>query len=165
MFTSKGYLKYHPPKEGSHWLTVECCQGIVDYYLHCLKKYERLIVNKPAWRSHITVVRAESLLEQYQPLWGFNDGAEIDFNCLPNRIETNFRFWWIKVECPYLTELRKEFGLTKPSYSYHITIAQIFWASLLCRCIAESSKSCEQVGHIFHTSFSFDCEGYLHRVW
>lgn len=81
---SQGTLRYSPKLLGDKsskrwWLVVDCDPNIGAYYrdLYALHHYKCRVLNRPAWREHITVVRDE--VPPHKHLWEKYDGEIIIF--------------------------------------------------------------------------------------
>lgn len=77
---------------------------------------------RPAWKEHISVIRNEEPVDQFKPLWEKYANAEVVFRC-DTQVNTNGLYYWIKVDCPRLSGIRLELGLTNmPENGFHLTI-------------------------------------------
>lgn len=121
-----GTLRYSPKLLGASlskfWLVIDCEPEIGKYYRHLfhLMTYRCYKLQRPAWESHITVVRDEEPLnKQY---WKKYDGQSIDFSISPE-VGTNGDYFWFPVECEFAFNIREELGLIKmPEFPFHISI-------------------------------------------
>ena len=124
LYKSSGILQY----SDSGWATLACCEELARYYRSTLKKPPQ-ILQKPKYGSHITVASAKWERSTNKHVWGKYAGQEIEFEYY-NHIHHDGGFYWLRVECEFLTNLRKELGLlslrnhkflTRP---LHLTLAR-----------------------------------------
>lgn len=125
LLQSKGELRYSPQLlgEGSSkwWLVMDCDPEIGKYYryLYSLDRFHSAIMVRPAWKEHITVIRNE---EPPKPeAWHKYEGLVVEFGYRPE-VLTNGEYYWLAIECPFLTELRQELGLGEPEFPFHLSI-------------------------------------------
>ena len=144
----KGYGKiiYDPePKIGSidkmfqpWWAIVSTEDDIAEYYTWFLKKRTGLIMQKPAWGSHISIIRGEEPLDK--TLWRKYHSHEICFD-IDTSVRTNGTHWWLKVHSPKFEHIRTELGLPKDThYNMHLTLGK-------------SIQSQEESSNYFHRYF------------
>lgn len=131
MYKAKGRIVFNPiPKGGGTpnkkwWAIVECPHDIIDYYRYWVTKYEKFKISPPVFGSHISIIRDEEPPDEFKYLWKAKDGMEVEFTYYPN-FETNGDYWWLKVECPILNEIRLELGLPEePQFGYHLSIGKL----------------------------------------
>lgn len=126
MINSRGILRYSPPLLGGRdekwWLVLDCDLEIVKYYRHLYKMNsyfcEEMI--KPAWDSHITVIRNEE--PQNKIHWNKYNGLPIDFT-YSHIVENDGNYWWLPVQSLILEEIRLELGLSKdPEFPFHLSV-------------------------------------------
>lgn len=124
---STGTLVYDPKAKTieSHpwWLIIQACPDLARYYRHWLNLFYRakFKVQRPAWDSHISVVRGEEPLDV--SAWGKYHGQEIEFE-YDSELNTNGVYYWLDVECSRLSEIRMELGLPPmPTHPFHLTVA------------------------------------------
>ncbi len=113
---SIGTLRYSPKLLGDHiserWWTVLDCDESIGAYFRCLYSmhhYKARTLVKPAWDSHITVIRNE--LPPRQDLWEKYSGKLIEFE-YEFEHHTDGNYWWVNVMCPELIAIRVELGLS-----------------------------------------------------
>lgn len=127
---SVGKIIYSPAShigDNSRWAILACDDGISEYYrrLYDLEQPPYLNGNRalkmirPVWGSHISWLRGNEVgLKQ----WGIDAGKMIDFEYEPGVMD-NGMYYWLRVKCPYLLELREKMGLpARPKYGLHLTI-------------------------------------------
>lgn len=115
---SVGTLRYSPKLLGDHasenwWAILDCDTSIVSYYraLYKLYRYKTQELMRPAWDSHITIIRNE---EPPNPVsWEKHAGQSFEFE-YGHEVHTNGSYWWVTVTCQPLMDLRKELGLPAP---------------------------------------------------
>lgn len=129
---SIGKLIYSPRSHlGSNekWLVVMCDDEISRYYRHLFtKEYPYLNgekvgkLTRPVWGAHISVMRGERLPKP--DLWRLDEGKIIDFTYEAGVID-NGEYFWMRVNCPYLQDLREKYGLPRdPRFGLHLTIGR-----------------------------------------
>lgn len=123
MFSSQGTLQVSGSGDPDKWwLHVACCDELGRYYRQWVLKtfgIQFYGLMRPAWRTHITVVRREvvdaNLLYAY-------DGQEVSFDYDPEGLITNEKHFWIPVICPALLQIREKVGLKAiPDIPFHLT--------------------------------------------
>lgn len=128
MFRSLGTLVYDPKLKsgspsGAWWLIVECCRDLLAYYFATAGRLYggRCTLLRPAWGSHVTVVRGEEPPNKAE--WGYRGGAEVQFDHSPE-LQTDDAYWWLTVRCDELAAVRKRLGLRPvPEVGFHLTVA------------------------------------------
>jgi hypothetical protein len=123
-YTAKGTIRY---KGG--WVIVECPHDIVNYYKFWIEKFLWKKISTSYHKPHITVLagKHEQGLDKH-PLWGKYEGKVVEFKYYSHIYTDNEwffkgQYFWLRVECPFLEDLRKELGL-KPhlKFPYHLTV-------------------------------------------
>ena len=109
MLQSCGTLTYDPLMRGQKviepfWLILKCDQRLGYYYAWLLFKQHCVKLRRPAWETHISVIRSEPVKDK--SLWGKDSGMKIWFEYEP-MVLTNGRHYWMKVSCPKLLDLRE----------------------------------------------------------
>jgi len=129
---SIGKLVYSPRTHlasSDRWLVLMCDDEISRYYRH-LYKMEYPYLNgertgkltRPVWGTHVSVIRGERIPNMN--LWGLDANKIIEFEYEPGVID-NGEYYWLKVRCPYLSGLRKKYGLhPEPRFGFHLTIGR-----------------------------------------
>lgn len=126
---STGTLRYSPKLIGDHasekwWLVLDCDTSIVAYYraLYKVHRYKTQELIKPAWDSHITIIRNE---EPPNPEhWEKYAGRSFEFE-YGHDVHTNGEYWWVTVTCQPLMDLRTELGLPAPLFPFHLSIGHV----------------------------------------
>jgi hypothetical protein len=129
---SIGKLVYSPRthlSSSDRWLVVMCDDEISSYYRHLFTKDypylngERIgKLTRPVWGTHISVIRGEKNINQ--KLWGLDANKVIEFE-YEGGVLDNGEYYWLKVKCDYLCELREKYGLYRePRFGLHLTIGR-----------------------------------------
>ncbi len=129
---SIGKLVYSPRTHlasSERWLVVMCDDEISKYYRHLFtKEYPYLNgektgkLTRPVWGTHISVIRGERIPRF--DLWGLDANKIVDFE-YEGGVQSNGEYYWLKVTCPYLSELRVRYELPPyPRFGFHLTIGR-----------------------------------------
>ena len=129
---SIGKLVYSPRthlSSSDRWLVVMGDDEISRYYRHLYsKEYPYLNgdrstkLTRPVWGTHISVIRGERLNDP--KLWRLDEGKLIEFEYEGGVID-NGEYFWLKVNCPYLGDLREKMGLRRePRFGFHLTVGR-----------------------------------------
>lgn len=129
---SFGKLVYSPRTHlasSDQWLVVMGDDEISRYYRHLysieypyLNGTRSTKLTRPVWGTHISVIRGERLPNP--KLWRMDEGKIIEFEYEGGVID-NGEYYWLKVNCPYLGELREKLGLRRePRFGFHLTIGR-----------------------------------------
>ena len=93
---------------------------ISDFYSWLVYKRTSVKLQKPAWGSHVSVVRGE--VPPNADKWKEWDGEIVKIIYDPD-VRTNGNHWWLRASCPRLGDLRENLGLSRDGwYNLHITI-------------------------------------------
>lgn len=124
---SIGKLVYSPRthlSSSERWLVVMCDDEISTYYRSLFYRefpYKGKLT-RPVWGTHISVIRGE-----YIPniqLWGLDANKIVEFE-YDGGVLDNGEYYWLKASCPYLSEIRKKYGLApSPRFGFHLTIGR-----------------------------------------
>lgn len=129
---SIGKLIYNPRShlgKNDKWLIVMCDDEISKYYRH-LYELEYPFLNgqksgkltRPVWGAHISIIRGEFIPNL--KLWHLDENKIIEFEYEPGVIDNN-EYFWLKIKCPYLSDLREKYGLSRePRFGFHLTIGR-----------------------------------------
>jgi hypothetical protein len=129
---SIGKLVYSPRTHlasSERWLVMMCDDEISKYYRHLYEKTYPFLnaerhgkLTRPVWGTHISVIRGE-FVPNYK-LWRLDENKLIEFDYEAGVID-NGEYYWLKVSCPILSELRKKYGLSpEPRFGFHLTIGR-----------------------------------------
>jgi hypothetical protein len=132
MIQSAGKLIYNPRSHlGSNdkWLVLMCDDEISKYYRHLYTmKYSFLNgertgkLTRPIWGAHISIIRGEKLPSP--GLWRLDEGKIVNFEYEPGVIDNKI-YYWLKVKCHYLNDLRERYSLPRePRFGLHLTIGR-----------------------------------------
>lgn len=112
-----------------HKVHVDVDPGIVRLARALVPKTIRL--QRPRWDPHITVVRNEAIPNL--TVWGRHEGSFVEFE-YDSYVHCDDTYYWVRVFCPALTQLRLDLGLPESSEltrapdgfeSFHITIGNL----------------------------------------
>jgi hypothetical protein len=82
--------------------------------------YKTSELRRPAWETHISVIRDEKPSNESD--WLKYDGQDIEFTYMPD-LEFNGIYVWMPVLCPNALDIREELGLPRnPFYDLHLTV-------------------------------------------
>lgn len=131
-----GRIVYDPyrgeMKTAPFWCVVDVDKEITRYYRWWLQKEKHILLQKPAWDAHISIVRGEQACSKHPQLWRKFHGQTVDFLYEHGNIRVGKdkdqpgQFYWIDVECPKLSLIRAELGLPK-GWRFHITIGRTYY--------------------------------------
>jgi hypothetical protein len=129
-FESEGTLFTDPPSDtwngndsSRWWAIIECDPGIGDYYRWLLRRKNWIKLMRPAWGTHISVVRGEC--PKNQEGWSSARGTKFSFK-YQGIILSNESHFWIQVTSPQCLEFRRSIGLPEePELPLHITLGMI----------------------------------------
>jgi hypothetical protein len=129
---SVGKLVYSPRSHlGSNdkWLVMMCDDEISKYY-RSLYAMDYPYLNgdrcgkltRPVWGTHISIIRGEFIPNFH--LWGLDTNKIISFDYEGGVID-NREYYWLRVFCPALKDLRMQYGLSpEPRFGFHLTIGR-----------------------------------------
>lgn len=125
---SIGKLTYTPRSHlgsNENWLIVMCDDEISKYYRYLFFKefpYKGKLT-RPVWGTHISVIRGEFIPNER--LWKLDNNKIIEFEYDGGVID-NGEYYWLKVKCNYLLDLREKYGLVRePRFGLHLTVGRI----------------------------------------
>lgn len=121
-YSSIGTLNYSP----SGWLILKTSNSISQYYHFWVQKFTGKKASTPLHESHVTVIAGKYLNPSSHPNWGKYQGWKLQFEYSSDIWTENGDYFWLRVECPRLGEIRKELDLSPNSHHpYHLTVAYI----------------------------------------
>lgn len=106
------------------------CDDEISKYYRTLYSYDHKILNagystklaRPVWGTHISIIRNEKIPNHN--LWGLNSNKLIEFEYDGGVID-NGEYYWLKVYCNELSNLREKYGLSKyPKFGFHLTVGR-----------------------------------------
>jgi hypothetical protein len=106
-----------------------CDDEISRYYRHLYtKEYPYLNsgysqkLTRPVWGAHISCIRGEYIPNM--KLWGLDSNKIVEFDYDAGVLD-NKEYYWLRVNCPVLSELRRKYGLSaEPRFGFHLTIGR-----------------------------------------
>ena len=127
MFRSIGKLIYSPRShlgDASRWLVLMADDELCKYY--CSLFYREFPyfgkLARPVFGAHISVIRGERV-PNYN-LWRLDENKIIEFEYEPG-VNSNGEYYWLKVHCEYLYDLREKYGLHRsPQFGLHLTVGR-----------------------------------------
>lgn len=125
---SIGKLIYSPRShlgDPSKWLILACDDEICKYYSVLYRQEYPWLpkLMRPVFGAHISIIRGEKV-PNYN-LWRMDENKIIEFEYDPGVIN-NDEYYWLRVKCPYLEDLRIKYGLSpQPKYGFHLTIGRV----------------------------------------
>jgi len=127
MFKSSGKLIYSPRthlKNADRWLVMFCDDELSKYYRHIFGKEfpHKHKLTRPVWGTHISIIRNEKIA--CPNLWRMCENKIIEFEYEPG-VQSNDEYYWLKVHCDELLDLREKYGLKRdPQFGLHLTIGR-----------------------------------------
>lgn len=132
IFKSIGKIIYNPRSHlGSNdkWAILACDDEIGRYYRYLYEKQYPYLngglaqkLTRPVWGSHISFIRGSEAF--HLKSWKVDDNKIIEFEYDDGVIDSK-EYFWLKVSCPYLLNLREQYGLSRePRYGLHLTIGR-----------------------------------------
>lgn len=124
---SIGKLVYSPRTHlasSERWLVLMCDDEISKYYrwLFYREFPWKGKLTRPVWGTHISVIRGEKV-PNYN-LWKTDENKLVEFE-YEGGVQDNDEYYWLKVTCPYLSNLREKYGLSRePRFGFHLTIGR-----------------------------------------
>lgn len=129
---SFGKLIYSPRthlSSSERWLVAMTDDEISKYYRHLFtKSYPYLNgervgkLTRPVWGAHISIIRNERISNP--KLWRLDENKVFEFEYEPGVMD-NGEYYWLKVKCSYLSDLREKYGLSKePRFGFHLTVGR-----------------------------------------
>lgn len=104
------------------WMVLDCDPELGRYYRHLfyVANYKTIVLRRPAWADHISIVRDEK--PQFEDMWEDFNGKEIKFTYDVNMV-ANGIYCWLPVICEEALDIRVKLGLVKdPYFPLHLTI-------------------------------------------
>lgn len=126
---NRGYMKSNT----TNWCVIELDREITRYYRWWLQKERHIILQQPAWDAHISIVRGERLTTEQMKMWKKQQNRLVDFVYEHGDIQVSKdkdapgHFYWIRVDCPAVDEIRNELGLVASWKYHHITIGRTYY--------------------------------------
>lgn len=129
---SIGKIIYSPRShlgDPSKWLILACDDELSKYYRFLYEKEYPYLngdrsgkLTRPIFGAHVSTIRGEKIPKQ--ELWGLDANKIIEFE-YDYGVKDNGTYYWLSVKCPYLSLLRKEYGLSpEPRFGFHLTVGR-----------------------------------------
>jgi len=90
-------------------------------------------MHQPAWDAHISVIRGERRVAANSALWKKHHGRKVKFKYEHGDVQVSKDkdapgyFYWIRVDCPVVDEIREELGLIASWKYHHLTIGRTYY--------------------------------------
>lgn len=134
----EGRIVYDPPRglmkaNTNWWCVINVDREITRYYRWWLQKEKHIILQQPAWDAHISVIRGENSVERNAHLWKKHNGKRVQFKYEHGDIQMSKDrdapgyFYWIRVNCSAVDEIREELGLIASWKYHHLTIGRTYY--------------------------------------
>src|ERR1700690_2937079 len=113
MMKSVGKIIYSPRthlSSSEKWVILACDDEISKYYRYLFyKEYPwKGKLTRPVWGAHVSFIRNERI-SNYK-LWRLDENKKVDFEYEAG-VQDNGEYYWLKVKCDYLLDLRDKYGL------------------------------------------------------
>lgn len=134
----EGRIIYDPhrgtmKRDTNWWCVIDVDKEITRYYRWWLQKEKHIILQQPAWDAHISVVRGEKAVLRNAKLWKKHHGRKVKFRYEHGDIQISKdrdapgSFYWVRVDCPVVDEIREELGLIASWKYHHVTIGRTYY--------------------------------------
>lgn len=140
MHTSTGTIIYDPRRPGMRsrtqwWCILNVDDGITDYFRWWLNYEKHLHLQPPSWGAHVSIIRGEKPSPALAHMWKKYHKHKLTFHydhistassarsSRHTQGENSGLFYFIKVHCPELIEIRRELKLPT-SWDLHLTIGR-----------------------------------------
>lgn len=119
-YSAIGTLNYD-----NKWLVLNGPNSIAWYYSRMVEKLIWKKVSTPLHGLHVTVVAGKYQDVTSHSLWEKRQGQKVLFE-YSSVIYTDGSYFWLKVKCDELNNIRRELGLSdEPFHPYHATVAYL----------------------------------------
>ena len=127
---SIGKIVYSPRthlSSSDNWIVLMCDDEISKYYRYLYEKEYPYLngdrsrkLTRPVWGAHISVVRNEKITIPQR----LDERKIIQFEYEAG-VQDNNEYYWLRVNCLYLEDLRQRLGLSpQPRFGFHLTIGR-----------------------------------------
>jgi hypothetical protein len=127
LLRSAGKLIYSPRSHlasSERWLVLMCDDAISEYYRSMFYRQFPYLgkLTRPVWGAHISIIRGERVPNSN--LWRLDENKIVEFEYEPGVVD-NGEYYWLKVHCSRLEEIRMLYGLnSQPNFGFHLTIGR-----------------------------------------
>jgi len=130
-FESYGKVVYDPYRPGlkgkkkNWWAIMTVDREITRYFRWQVLWNWGIKLNHPSWDAHVSIIRGEKPQKNKMDLWKKYQGKKVKFR-YSNKIfqaDNKPEFWYVHIDCPFLKEIREEFGLPA-DWRLHLTIGR-----------------------------------------
>lgn len=124
---SYGKILYSPRthlSSSQNWAILSCDDEISKYYraLFHQEFFYKPKLTRPVWGAHVSFIRNEKVLNHQ--LWRLDENKIVEFE-YEGGVKDNSEYYWLKVHCPYLSDLRIKYGLSpEPRFGFHLTVGR-----------------------------------------
>ena len=130
MNKSTGIFRYSPscksiPNVSKWWLVIDSCPELARLYRELSNYHYRaqFKLHRPAWDSHISIIRDEK--PPIEELWLKYNGLEVEFE-YESMVLNNGQYFWLPVRCEKALDIREEMGLDRnPFFNLHLSFGMI----------------------------------------
>jgi len=135
LYSCVGILLYNPPrgkmKTNPWWLVVDVEPEITRYYRWWVQKEKGILLCKPSWDAHITVVRG--MEPTNSDIWNKHNLREIKFSIchMPRQSgdttgwDRPDNYWFVDIFSKNLSDIMTELGFPEKE-KYHLTIGRTY---------------------------------------
>lgn len=125
-FDTEGTIVYDPDRGSmknniEHWAVITVDADIAAYYRHLFYKKYGVVLDKPNWDVHCSVLKGYSMMDKDKP-WGWRDSEQVQVNY------THEMFWntthvWVNCYSQAFFEIRNFYNIVGQDQG-HITIGK-----------------------------------------
>jgi hypothetical protein len=135
MIQCVGKLVYNPPrgkmKVNPWWLVLDIEPELTRYYRWWVERQYGIVLCKPAWDAHVTVVRGQE--PEHKELWGKHADKEIVFSLQPGVRQSGDTtgwdrpdsYWFVDIFSSELSDIMVELGFPEKE-KYHLTVGRTY---------------------------------------
>lgn len=96
------------------------------YYAWFIQKRFGVELNLPIRRMHLTFVNDKNIDQKlYYKVKDKWNGKLVEVEYNPQQLVFNGEHWWVRCRCDVLNDIRKEMGLGRYIYGYHLTVGRM----------------------------------------
>jgi hypothetical protein len=111
-FSTDGVIQYDPPrgnKTESHWCILDVNKGITEYYRNQFKKKFGIVLFKPAFDAHVSVLKGLHTPKMDSD-WGFLDGKNVEI-WYDSNLYWNEQHVWLNTYSKEFFQLREYYDI------------------------------------------------------